>query len=80
MHLLWQSKYALVLQVRCQDDIETKWKWGLVKDDIKPADIFRLQKGSSSDRKLVATYCIQDCVLCNKLMEISVKCYSPFII
>ena len=51
------------------EDIETKWKWGLVKDDIKPADIFRLQKGSSSDRKMVAEYCVQDCVLCNKLME-----------
>lgn len=45
------------------------WNWGLVKDDIKPNDIFRLQEGSSADRKLVAEYCIQDCILCNKLME-----------
>jgi len=48
---------------------DIKWKWGLVKDDIKPADIFRLQEGSSADRQLVAKYCIMDCILCNKLME-----------
>lgn len=43
-------------------------KWGLVKDDIKPNDIFRLQKGSSADRKIIAEYCIQDCVLVIKLL------------
>ena len=32
-------------------------------------DIFRLQKGSAEDRKIVATYCIQDCALCNKLIN-----------
>ena len=48
---------------------DIKWTWGLVKDDIKPADIFRLQEGTSADRQLVAKYCIMDCVLCNKLME-----------
>ena len=45
-----------------------KLKWGLAKDDVKPSDIFRLQKGSSADRKIVAEYCIQDCALVNKLM------------
>ena len=43
-------------------------KWGLAKDDVTPADIFRLQEGSSADRKIVAEYCIQDCALVNKLM------------
>ncbi len=38
------------------------------KDDIKPADIFRLQKGGSADRRLVAKYCVQDCALCNRLI------------
>ena len=43
-------------------------KWTMAKDDVKPADIFRLQKGSADDRKIVAEYCIQDCALVNKLI------------
>ena len=43
-------------------------KWSLAKDDVSPNDIFRLQKGSSADRKIVAEYCVQDCALVNKLM------------
>ena len=43
-------------------------KWSLAKDDVTPNDIFRLQKGSSNDRRIVAEYCIQDCALVNKLM------------
>lgn len=38
------------------------------KHDVSPNDIFRLFKGSSADRKVVAEYCVQDCALCNKLM------------
>lgn len=47
---------------------DNKLSWTLAKDDVKPDDIFRLQKGSSSDRKIVAEYCIQDCALVNKLI------------
>lgn len=38
------------------------------KHDVHPADIFRLQKGTSEDRTKIAAYCIQDCTLCNNLM------------
>lgn len=38
-------------------------KWCLAKDDVSPNDIFRLQKESSAGRCIIATYCIQDCVL-----------------
>ena len=38
------------------------------KNDIHPSDIFRLQKGDSKDRKIIAEYCVQDCALCNHLM------------
>jgi DNA polymerase elongation subunit (family B) len=37
--------------------------WCMVKDDVSPQDIFRLQKGSSADRSVVAKYCLQDCDL-----------------
>jgi DNA polymerase delta subunit 1 len=38
------------------------------KNDVSPQDIFRLQKGSSADRKTIAEYCVQDCALCNRLV------------
>lgn len=38
------------------------------KHDISPNDIFRLQKGTSSDRRVIVEYCIQDCALCNLLV------------
>jgi DNA polymerase elongation subunit (family B) len=41
---------------------------GMQKNDVTPQDIFRLQKGTSADRCVVAKYCIQDCALCNHLM------------
>ena len=41
----------------------------MAKDDVKPDDIFRLQKGSASDRCIIAEYCIQDCELVNKLIS-----------
>ena len=49
--------------------IDKKPKWTLAKDDVTPQDIFRLQKGSSKDRQIVAIYCIQDCVLCINLID-----------
>lgn len=42
--------------------------WCQAKDDVSPQDIFRLQKGSSADRAIVARYCLQDCELVNKLV------------
>ena len=39
------------------------------KNDVKPQDIFKLQKGSDSDRKLLARYCLIDCILCNRLID-----------
>nr|QBK88617.1 MAG: DNA polymerase family B elongation subunit [Mimivirus LCMiAC01] len=43
--------------------------WCQAKDDVKPADIFRMQKGTSADRAVIASYCVQDCVICNIIME-----------
>lgn len=41
---------------------------GSQKNDVSPNMIFKLQKGSDSDRKIIAEYCIQDCKLVNKLL------------
>ena len=52
-----------------QDILKEKPKWTLAKDDVSPKDIFRLQDGSADDRKIIAVYCIQDCELCNNLID-----------
>lgn len=41
---------------------------GMNKHDVSPNDIFRLFRGNAADRRVVAEYCVQDCMLCNKLM------------
>ena len=42
--------------------------WGSAKDDVSPQDIFKCQSGNSTDRAVIAKYCVQDCALCNILM------------
>jgi DNA polymerase elongation subunit (family B) len=44
-------------------------KWCMAKDDVTPQDIFRLSNGNSTDRAIVAKYCIQDCNLVHHLMN-----------
>ena len=39
------------------------------KDDLKPNEIFEKFKGNSNDRCIIAKYCIQDCILVNKLLH-----------
>lgn len=48
--------------------IEGSRKWGMVKDDITPNQIFESFNGSAEDRATIAKYCLQDCTLCNYLM------------
>ena len=43
-------------------------KWGMVKDDISPNEIFEAQNKGSLERAKIAKYCIQDCALCNYLL------------
>jgi len=50
-------------------DLAFALRWVVVKDDISPADIFRLHKGSDKDRALVGKYCLQDCDLVLELYK-----------
>jgi DNA polymerase elongation subunit (family B) len=43
--------------------------WSQAKDDVGPKDIFRLFKGTSTDRAIVAKYCVKDCKLVSLLMN-----------
>jgi len=38
-------------------------KWAIVKDDLSPKEMFKMQDGSSTDRAVIARYCVQDCQL-----------------
>lgn len=57
------TKELLIDQEVDLDLDSRKYQWGLAKDDVGPKDIFRLQKGSDSDRAIVAKYCVMDCEL-----------------
>ena len=54
-------------EVDTELDTDLAVKWVIVKDDVTPADIFRLHRGSSADRAIIASYCIQDCELTMEL-------------
>lgn len=42
---------------------------GKSKEDLPIPELFRLFKGNSADRQKIAIYCIQDCALCNLLID-----------
>jgi DNA polymerase elongation subunit (family B) len=50
-------------------DLGDAAKWVVVKDDVSPADIFRLHKGTAADRAKVGKYCLQDCDLVLELYK-----------
>ena len=58
-------------RVKSKLDLDIKkyrCSWALGKDDVSPNDIFRLQKGSSADRYIIAKYCMMDVILCLELL------------
>jgi len=46
-----------------EEELSLANKWVVVKDDVSPADIFRLHCGTDADRAKVGKYCLQDCDL-----------------
>ncbi len=64
-----QTSNVIVINDHQHIDETKKLSWGMAKDDVTPQDIFRLANGSSSDRAIVAKYCIQDCNLVHHLMN-----------
>ena len=51
------------------DLVTKKVKWGLVKDDVSPQDLFRMTNEGPKERAILAKYCIQDCNLVQHLMR-----------
>jgi DNA polymerase elongation subunit (family B) len=48
---------------------KTVLNWCLAKDDVSPKKMAELTKGTSTDRSIVAKYCIQDCNLVHHLFS-----------
>ncbi len=44
-------------------------EWTLKKDDLDAKELFAYQKKDSAHRKQIAIYCLQDNILCNKLLD-----------
>ncbi len=83
--LIIKSTNTLIEELNNLDSGEIYWSQA--KDDVGPKDIFRLQKGNSDDRAIVAKYCVKDCKLVNLLInklevvtkniEMANVCYVP---
>ena len=54
-----------------QEFLDKKYKvyWCQAKDDVTPKEIFACYSGTPLDRAIVGKYCVQDCELCNRLMD-----------
>jgi DNA polymerase elongation subunit (family B) len=60
------------IQTAADDEGEKRnleWTWSQAKDDIKPRQIFELQKKGPKSRAIIAKYCLQDCALGNRLIN-----------
>jgi len=68
INILYDDNYFVCENLDLELLTKSKIFWGMVKDDIKPQEIFDLYMKTSTDRKLIAEYCIQDCALVSKLM------------
>uniref|UniRef100_A0A6C0AUT7 DNA-directed DNA polymerase n=1 Tax=viral metagenome TaxID=1070528 RepID=A0A6C0AUT7_9ZZZZ len=63
-----------IIMESCANDHDIEWPkksiyWCVGKDNVSPQDIFEMQRGTDSDRAIVAKYCVQDCELCLNLMQ-----------
>ncbi len=66
------GKYLVVdaSEEEYEEHIQGAVKWAMVKDDVSPAEIFRLHKeGGKEGRARVAAYCVQDCDLVYELYK-----------
>lgn len=43
--------------------------WTQAKDDLKYSDMFEMQEKTGVERAIIGKYCIQDCALCNVLIN-----------
>ena len=50
-------------------NMSVKVRWGLMKDDVSPQDIFRMTNEGPSARAIIAKYCIRDCALLIRLIR-----------
>ena len=57
----YQEKWFVIDSYEPIDLNNTKYNWGLAKDDVSPQEIFDLANGTDYDRWTVGKYCLADC-------------------
>jgi len=57
----YQEKWFVIDSYESIDLNNTKYNWGLAKDDVSPQEIFDLANGDDYDRWTVGKYCLADC-------------------
>lgn len=68
-YIVINKKYDEYKDLLALKDKQKKYKASLVKDDIGPEEIFACYNKGPHERRIVAEYCIQDCVLVLKLLN-----------
>jgi DNA polymerase elongation subunit (family B) len=69
IHKIIKNEGYFIVQKNINFNFSKKIRWCLAKDDVTPKDIFRMSNGTSSERFLIAKYCIQDCNLIHYLLN-----------
>ena len=57
----YDEKWFIIDSYEAIDLNNTKYNWGLAKDDVSPQEIFDLANGTDYDRWTVGKYCLADC-------------------
>ena len=57
----YEEKWFIIDSYEAIDLNNTKYNWGLAKDDVSPQEIFDLANGTDYDRWTVGKYCLADC-------------------
>lgn len=66
------DKYFVLTEnigMEINDIINQKLFWSQAKDNLSIQQLFKFFKGTSMERAINAKYCLQDCSLCNILMD-----------
>lgn len=63
IHSIEKDTGIMVVDAPADVEVLDVEKWAIVKDDLSPAEMFKLHLGTAEDRATIAKYCVQDCAL-----------------
>ena len=63
IHSIDKENGRMIVDAPADVEVLDVEKWAIVKDDLSPAEMFKLHLGTADDRAIIAKYCVQDCAL-----------------